>query len=166
MSSQNLEFEIHIGKALNKARLNFVASPELIYEIVHSAILHILAGENNPDATQQQRALVQLTKTTIKGALLMLGDKILTMMFGSKDHPRPNKQDDLIEWYSDIFAKMLISEAMKGTAILTVKEGNLFEDGPFIIDEIRTFGLATIHPGEQAEGEAISQQDTSTVSSA
>jgi hypothetical protein len=58
---------------------------------------------DNVEATNMAR----LIRTAVKGVLMMYGDKILTLLMG-KDHPKPAKKDDIVEWYSKMFAKLLL----------------------------------------------------------
>lgn len=130
---------------------NFVASPIMAYNVVHAGIMKILEGEKKPeDMTPEKRRLSQLMRTTVKGALMMFGDNILNMMFGSKDHPRPEKKDDIIEWYSDIFAKYLVAEATQHIAVFYTR-GN-FGDTLLIIDEFIAVADATEERSQASEG--------------
>lgn len=76
---------------------------------------------NNPAAKQ----LAGLMKIAVKGVLLMYGNKILELLLG-KDHPKPGKQDDLIEWWTHMLAKIGIGLAMKHMVTMTGKrDGNI-----------------------------------------
>lgn len=127
--------------------------PAMLYTLAQDGIKRMLVGDDNPDAPAEEKRLKQLVKTGIKGMFLTFGGKILDMLFQSKDHPKPNKGDDLIEWYSNVFAQIILTKCTEGTLVLKAPRGE-FGDGSVRIDEIRTLTVPTnpTGPGEQGEG--------------
>lgn len=87
--------------------------PDVLYGTVHKAVAAFMSGGNGQDDK-----LVALVRVAVKGVLLMYGDKILDSIFKSKNHPRPGKKDDLIEWYTDLFTKIGIAMWMKNETYL------------------------------------------------
>lgn len=135
----------------------FLAHPENVYRIISAGIRKQLGGNpiSNSNENEEQKKLVRLVRLAVKGALLSFGGKILDMIFRSKDHPRPGKGDDLIEWYSDMFAQIAIAEATKGTIFIQTR-GGYGQDAPIIIDQIYSIPLAASSRGGTADkGERI-----------
>lgn len=90
-------------------------SPELLYYHARQIIPRLL----HLDGADKTALLI---KVAVKGVFLMYGDKILEEIFKSKDHPRPGKTDDLVEWYIDMFTQILILQALKSTYTVEVNE--------------------------------------------
>lgn len=82
-------------------------SANKLYGMVHGAIATMLRGGAGENAESKQ--LVSLMKVAVKGVLMMYGDKILDAFFQGKDHPKPGKGADLLEWYTDMFTKVAIA---------------------------------------------------------
>lgn len=76
-------------------------------------------GGSPADATTEAGRLSSLVRVGVKGVLLMYGDKILDSIFGSKEHPRPGKKDDLVNWYTDMFTKVVLANLVKNVTILS-----------------------------------------------
>lgn len=49
----------------------------------------------------------------------MYGTQLLDELFNTKNHPRPSKGDDILDWYTDIFTKVGISYLMKTETVLS-----------------------------------------------
>jgi hypothetical protein len=96
----------------------YVASPELAYGLAKEAMTRMLEGGERPE----NKRLVQAMKTGIKGLLLMCGDSVLQAIFREGAVPKPQKGDDVLEWYADLLLKVAIGAATKG-AILLEEEG-------------------------------------------
>lgn len=90
-------------------------SPDLLYAHARRLIPQLL----HLDGTDRTAALM---KVAIKGIFLAYGDKILEQIFKSKTYPKPQKGDDLVEWYIDLFTQILISQAMKQEYTVEVNE--------------------------------------------
>lgn len=101
----------------------FHCNPDGLYSIIHTAVASMTSfGASSAAASPEEKektALAKLLKVAIKGLLLMYGPRILDAVFGSKDHPKPQKGDDLLEWYQDIFTKLGIAYLMKNDTVLT-----------------------------------------------
>lgn len=128
-----LHLEIQDGVGVD----HIVASPDLFYQIIADGIKKFLAGDKQA-TNEEQKRLAQLARTTVKGALLMFGDKLLDGLYGSKNHPKPQKGDDIIEWYSMMFAKVALAGATQGILRIEVRD-----DGQnyLIASEVRTLAL-------------------------
>lgn len=83
----------------------------VLYGSVRPMIERFMGGST--DMQTEQGRLSALVRTGVKGVLLMYGDKILDSLFRSKDHPKPGKGDDLVEWYTDMFTKVCIASMVK-----------------------------------------------------
>jgi hypothetical protein len=81
----------------------------------------MLPGNANPETIQTSK----LIKAAVKGVLIIYGEKLLTQMLG-KDHPRPGKKDDIVEWYTDVFAKIAITLATKHLYTVETEEDDTF----------------------------------------
>lgn len=93
----------------------YLLSPDLLYSHARSLIPKLL----KLDGTDRTAALM---KVAIKGIFLAYGDKILEQIFKSKEHPKPAKGDDLVEWYIDLFTQILILQAQKSEYTVEVNE--------------------------------------------
>lgn len=150
---------LHLDLFIGGKTSHLLTNPETFYAIVQRGISRMLAGNNDPDIPPEQRRMTLAMRTTVKGALLMFGDKILDGMFGGKAHPKPSKGDDLIEWYSNIFAKIIIASATQGTLVLHAKGGDTFgQTRSIIIDEVYTVSHAQ-STGSGTAGEAERASD-------
>src|SRR5580765_7660343 len=118
-----IEPMLHVELSIGDQRGHLLANPHDLYDIISSGIKSVLIGKNDPNATPEQKRLALLLKTMIDGFLMMSGPLLLNWMYKSKDHPKPGKGDDLIEWYSHEFAKMAIGDATGGILVLSAKEG-------------------------------------------
>ena len=89
----------------------------VLYGAVRPTIQFFMGGKN--DMNTEQGRLNALVRTGVKGVLIMYGDKILDSIFKTKDHPRPEKGDDIVEWYTDMFTKICIASMVKTRAYVT-----------------------------------------------
>ena len=95
----------------------FYIDPNALYETVHKTISDISktkGDENNP----LKKRITQLMRASIKGMLIAFGDDILTMIYGTKDHDKPKRGDDIVDWYQDQFARIAIANMMKNDIVL------------------------------------------------
>lgn len=128
---------------INGRRFTFDCDPDGLYGLMHRAIVQMMQGgatEDMPegmtlDMWNLRKNLAKLMKVGIKGLLLMWGNDLLTVAFGTKEHPKPPKGVDLLEWYQDMFARIGIAYLMKNDTVL---RGNIVHE-----DEQQT--LIAIH---------------------
>lgn len=109
-------------------RITFYCDPDGLYDEVRSAIAKLSQASNDdaasdmaPEMAILKKQLTRMMRASVKAVLLAYGDKILTFTFRTKDHPRPQKGDDLLEWYTNMFARIAISFLMKKDTVLTGK---------------------------------------------
>ncbi len=140
-----LKFEIEV----NGETKYYTVDPSEVYNLAASGIHKQLAGEITEDMPEVEKNVVRLTRATVKGAFIAFGGKILEIMFKSKNHPKPQKGDDIIEWYSNMFAQIAIAQATQGTLILRGKEYGK----AIVISEIYPVSLAG-SPGGTDTGES------------
>jgi hypothetical protein len=127
--------------------ITFSCDPDGLYDLLHAAIVRMSQGGVNDNP--ERKRLAALMKVTIKGALLVYGNRILDELFLTKDHPRPQKGDDLLGWYTDIFTKVGIGYLMKADTVLTGNTINESERETFI-EVIRVSTRPIPLPGEGA----------------
>ena len=103
------------------ALLGSYVSLNTLEPLVSTFIRNMMAPNNdaNPEAVQMSK----LMKTAVKGILIMYGDKLLTVMLG-KDHEKPSKGVDIVEWYTQQFAKVALAMAAKSVYVLTIESKN------------------------------------------
>jgi hypothetical protein len=108
-------------------------SMDVLYPLVRSFIAGMMTPNNDGNIEAQQMS--KLMKTAIKGILIMYGDKLLTIMIG-RDHEKPAKGVDLVEWYTNTFASIALRLASQRVYLLSVsKDGN---------DTTQISGLSTL----------------------
>jgi hypothetical protein len=109
--------------------VTLLCDPDAMYAILHMAIVKMSSTEipkecppgANPEIFAVQKAVAKLMRVGVKGLLMMYGDMLLTVAFGSKQHPKPAKGDDLLDWYTDMFTKIGLSHLMKKDTVLQGK---------------------------------------------
>ena len=103
----------------------FYLDPEQLYQVVHGYILELSQtkiDESNP----LKKRLTQLMRASIKGMLIAFGDDLLTLIYGTKDHEKPGKKDNIVDWYQDQFARIAIAHMMKNDIVL---DGEISSEG-------------------------------------
>ncbi len=145
-----VEVEI-LGEELTTYRLD----PQMCADILDRGIMRILAGGGDENA--EAKRLTKVLRMGVKGLLLAVGPSILKFYLGA-GHPKPGPKDDLVEWYSKIFAKIGIAHAVQnistlhgarnGTTITTTR----LDSRPNPATNI-PISRPTDKPGESAEGE-------------
>jgi hypothetical protein len=118
---------------------HFYINPNLLYSQVHDKLVELSGSKivEGPDATQNalKKRLTALIRACIKGGLIFWGNDLLSLLYGTKDHEKPGKKDDIVDWYMDQFTKISIAYAMKSDIVL---EGcKTKEDASQIVVEVR-----------------------------
>jgi hypothetical protein len=153
-----IEYPVKIELHVDNDETQFVVSPEELHNVVSSSMKKQF--KIDPDAPEEEKTLARVVRAAVKGALIAFGPKLLDLMFKSKDHPKPLKGDDIIEWYADMFGRVLIAGATQGKLILHgVKNGTAI-----VIDEIRPISSTERVEGVEARGIEPSTEDTSRIS--
>src|SRR6266567_122963 len=106
--------------------LTFYISPEGLYDEVHKGVVKMSqtdAGDTSNLSTEQGFLKVRLTKlikSAVKGVFMMYGNDLMTLFYGSSNHPRPpkDKKLDLVNWYLAELTKILIANMMKNDIVL------------------------------------------------
>ena len=103
--------------------ITFYADPDSMYTLMHAAVARMASfglsdeDKKNPEKRKQQN-LAKLIKVAVKGVLLMYGEQILDVLYGNANHPKPQKGDDILDWYTNQFTIAGISELMKHDIVL------------------------------------------------
>ena len=106
--------------------LVFFIPPETLYTTVHNGISSFAqvkeedTSKMTPEMAALKRQMVRVMKAGVKGLLMLYGDKLLTLFYGSKEHPKPprDKNLDLVDWYMHEFSKVLIVHMMRNDILL------------------------------------------------
>src|SRR6266480_3612844 len=106
--------------------LTFYISPEGLYDEVHTGVVKMSqtdAGDTSNLPVEQRILKEMLTKSikaAVKGVFIIYGDKLLTLFYGSSNHPHPpkDKKLDLVNWYLEELTKILIANMMKNDIVL------------------------------------------------
>lgn len=103
--------------------ITFYADPDSMYTLVHDAIAKManlgLSAEDKKDPEKRkQNNLAKLIKVAVKGMLLMYGEQILDVLYGNANHPKPQKGDDILDFYTNQFTIAGISDLMKRDLVL------------------------------------------------
>ena len=106
--------------------LVFFIPPETLYSTVHDGISRMTQVKEEdtskmaPEMAALKKQMVRVMKSGVKGLLMLYGDKLLTLFYGSKEHPRPprDKNLDLVDWYMHEFSKVLIVHMMRNDILL------------------------------------------------
>ena len=99
--------------------------PDGLYALIHPALERMLqAGVSKeipegmtPETFAMRKRLAKLLRSTIDGLLLMGGDLLLNVLVGP-GHPKPQKGDDRLDWYMDVFTRLGISYLMQNDVVL------------------------------------------------
>ena len=129
-------------------RAIFEADPDMLYSLVHEGIVKMTAQEAKPQAsdTSESYALrvrvAKLAKQALRGGLLMFGNDLLTVLYGSKEHEKPPKNVDLLDWYTDQFAKIGVAYLLKSDIFVDGK--TLEADDETILHEITSIATGPV----------------------
>lgn len=115
-----------IYEDMDGQNLTMFLSPEGLFHEVHKGVIKMSqtdAGDVSNLSNEQKllkTQLVKLIRASVKGVFIMYGDKLLTLFYGSKEHPRPpkDKKVDIVNWYLEELSKILIANMMKNDIIL------------------------------------------------
>lgn len=128
----------------------FLCPPESLYNIILQNIRRMaqLDTEEVPGASEEmnmlKKQLSRGVRAAVKGVLVMWGDKLLTLFYGTKEHPHvPKKYDpkqfDLTDWYMCEFTKVFIANMMRKDLVLVGRRTRTTNGQTYIsVDEVAT----------------------------
>jgi hypothetical protein len=107
--ANDIKIQLNTPKGEGIEEVSLYIPVNTLYASFHTWLHKLMQpGNAQPEVIQTSK----LIKAAVKGVLIVYGDKLLSQMIG-KDHPRPGKNDDIVEWYTDMFAKIAITLATK-----------------------------------------------------
>lgn len=65
-----------------------------------------------------KKRMVAIMRASIKALLVVWGNSLLTLLYGTKDHESVPKKVDIVDWYMDQFTKISIAHMMKNDIVL------------------------------------------------
>lgn len=152
-----IEYPVKVELHIDNEEMVFLIDPQDLDKIASVQMKKRVCID--PDMEEEKKGMVRAARVLVKGGLIAFGPKILDLLFKSKNHPKPEKGDDIVEWYANMFAKVFIAEATQGTLVLHASRGE--PGAPIIIDEIRPIPMAERVDGGEGRGTGDSQTDAS-----
>lgn len=129
--------------------ITFYCDPNGLYMMILRGIRKIAQlehdSEHSANETEEmsslRKQLAKVMRAGVKGILMMWGDKLLTVFWGTSEHPHPpkDKKLDLVDWYMEQFTTVMIVNMMKQDVILT---GQFVRNNVITVDEIYTRPIA------------------------
>ncbi len=156
-----IEYPVTVQLQIGNKSSQLLLDPDQLHRLVSAEMKKQFVI--NPDAKEEEKTLARAARALVKGGLIAFGPKILDLLFKTKDHPKPGKNDDIIEWYADMFAKVLIAGATQGTLVLEANTGEYGHVVPIIINQIRPVATSNQNGTGAGTGDGTSQQDASGV---
>lgn len=154
-----------IYEDMDGQNLTMFLSPEGLFHEVHKGVIKMSqtdAGDVSNLSNEQKllkTQLVKLIRASVKGVFIMYGDKLLTLFYGSKEHPRPpkDKKVDIVNWYLEELSKILIANMMKNDIVL---KGQFTELGGNVIsvDTVYTRPVPSLEGTTQGDCGCNSQE--------
>lgn len=147
-----------IYEDMDGQNLTMFLSPEGLFHEVHKGVIRMSqtdAGDTSNLTNEQKMLKLQLVKVfraSVKGLFVMWGDKLLTLFYGTKEHPRPPKDRrlDLVNWYLEELSKILIANMMKNDIVL---KGQFTELGGNVISVDTVYTRPIPNPEVKPEGD-------------
>lgn len=132
--------------------------PQGLFDTVYKGIKQMAQVDESvdeklpSDLRATKTALVKGMRIAVKGVLIMWGEKMLTMFYGTKDHPHPPKDKnlDLVDWYMHQFTAIAIAHMMRHDLVL---KGQHTEVGSNVLS-ISSVGTRPIPAPSKVEGTA------------
>ena len=106
----------------------FEANPDMLYSLISHGIRSMAMQETKPAQGESVETLnlrtrvSKLAKQALRGGLLMFGNDLLTLLYGTKEHAKLPKGEDSLDWYTDQFAKIGVAYLLKQELILNGQE--------------------------------------------
>ncbi len=109
----------------------YIVKPLALYEVVKPMITLLLTGSTGTAESAEQKNVAMLFKAGVKGVFVAGGPMLLKMLYGTHDHPKPGKKDDVLAWYADILTVFAIKQITNRTilvdAVESENEANVYE---------------------------------------
>lgn len=99
--------------------------PHAVYNQLHGVIVKLSGAQPADDANPLAKQMARVVKAALKALLMMWGDKLLTLFIGDP-HDKPGKKDDLVDWYTDMFAKVGVTYLVLHPPVLSGQRANEF----------------------------------------
>lgn len=97
----------------------YKADPQVVYAQVRGLMDKFLGVDQTGDPARVN--LGRLLRTAVKGVLILYGSDILDGLYGSKDHPKPDKKQDLLAFYADQFTQVALAQLLRLEVVLDGK---------------------------------------------
>ena len=115
---------IHIRVETDQGSTDHQLDEVYLRPSLKSSIVRILRLEPDDKTSDDQKRIQMLIRTAVKGVLITAGDGLLNALYRSKEHPRPGKKDDLIEWYLTFAVDQFINFLLRHDVIFTGQQVN------------------------------------------
>jgi hypothetical protein len=100
----------------------FFVNPNSLYSQIHDKLTELSGTKivltDNEEQNRLKRRVVAVVRACIKGGLIAFGNDLLTLLYGTKQHEKPARGDDIVDWYMDQFTKIGIAYMMKSDIVL------------------------------------------------
>ena len=90
--------------------------------IIKEWVRGVLKLDPHATVVEEEKRIHTLMRTGVKGVLIAIGDTFLNAVYKSKEHPRPGKRDDLIEWYLGFAVDAVINFLIKNDMVFSGRE--------------------------------------------
>jgi len=88
----------------------YLLKPLALYKLVKPLIAMLLSGNVGNGESAEQKNVAMLFKAGVKGIFVAGGPMLLNLIYGTRDHPKPGKKDDVLAWYADILTIFAIKQ--------------------------------------------------------
>jgi hypothetical protein len=104
--------------------ITFYLDPNMLYftvlRLISSMTQNQARGDEHPETYATKEKLAKVMRAAVKGVLTMYGDQLLTLFYGSPEHPKPPRVKglDIVQWYTEQFVQLFIANMMKTDLML------------------------------------------------
>jgi hypothetical protein len=93
---------------------------EIDPDVVYTTLLLSIRQKTTPKGTENATAkrLSQLLRVSLKGGLLLYGDTVLDLFYGSKEHPHVPRSGDVLDFYAEQLTCLVISWLLRQHIVL------------------------------------------------
>lgn len=142
-----------IYEDMDGRNITFYIDPDSLFDTVHDGIKKMSQTEEgdtsnmSPEMQTLKRQMTKVMRAGIKGILLMWGQSLMKLFYGSDSHPKPPKDKhlDVIAWYLSEFSKLLIANMMKHDIVLKGQRVDN-HDVTISVDEVCTRPVTGVTP--------------------
>jgi hypothetical protein len=100
----------------------FFINPDSLYSQVHDYLVTLSGSKivetDDIEQNKLKKRMTALIRACIKGGLILWGYDLLTLLYGTKEHSKPGKKEDIVDWYMNEFTKITIAYMMKSDIIM------------------------------------------------